>query len=79
MAEKEPDADGLLRRLDELKALIQDHRNSPDNKFILSTIHSSKGLEYETVFLLDVFDGILPSKLPSQEDMQMNTVDMKLY
>ena len=79
LAEKEPDADGLLRRLDELKKLIQDHRNSPDNKFILSTIHSSKGLEYETVFLLDVFDGILPSKLPSQEDMQMNTVDMKLY
>ncbi|MBQ9346419.1 MAG: hypothetical protein IJT94_03635 [Oscillibacter sp.] len=40
---------------------------------------ASKGLEYETVFLLDVFDGILPSKVPSREDMQMNTADAKLY
>lgn len=28
---------------------------------ILSTVHSSKGLEYDTVYLLDVLDGILPA------------------
>lgn len=47
-----------------------DSANNPDSasapeppaakKLILSTIHSSKGLEYEQVFLLDMIDGILP-------------------
>lgn len=31
---------------------------------ILSTIHSSKGLEYDTVYLLDVVDGIFPEDAP---------------
>ncbi|MDE7188408.1 MAG: ATP-dependent helicase, partial [Lachnospiraceae bacterium] len=31
---------------------------------ILSTIHSSKGLEYDTVYLLDVVDGIFPEDTP---------------
>ncbi len=31
------------------------------NGLILSTIHASKGLEYDRVFLLDVGDGIFPS------------------
>lgn len=29
---------------------------------ILSTIHSSKGLEYDTVYMVDVYDGRFPSK-----------------
>ena len=41
---RETDAAGLLRRLDELRTLIQNHRNSSENRLILSTIHSSKGL-----------------------------------
>ena len=31
--------------------------------FILSTIHASKGLEYDTVYLMDVTDGILPAQM----------------
>lgn len=31
---------------------------------ILSTIHSSKGLEYDTVYLLDVVDGVFPEEAP---------------
>lgn len=51
---------GLLRRLDELERLVQLHEN-PENAFItLSTIHSSKGLEYDTVYLIDVYDGMFP-------------------
>ena len=44
LAGRETDAAGLLRRLDELRTLIQNHRNSSENRLILSTIHSSKGL-----------------------------------
>ena len=72
----ESDAAGLLRRLDELQAVTQTHQNSPSAKFILSTIHSSKGLEYDRVFLLDVLDGVLPSKI-EDEDSEEN--DIRLY
>ena len=61
LAEGERDANGLLRRLDELQTLIQNRQNNANAQFILSTIHSAKGLEYDCVYLLDVFDGILPS------------------
>lgn len=49
-------------RLDELRERISDSERENDSNFILSTIHSSKGLEYDTVFLMDVLDGIFPGK-----------------
>lgn len=39
-----------------------------DTGCILSTIHSSKGLEYDNVILADVFDKILPSPDAIQEE-----------
>lgn len=50
----------FLHRLQELRELIANHQNDPGVPFLLSTIHSSKGLEYDRVFLLDVHDGVLP-------------------
>jgi DNA helicase-2/ATP-dependent DNA helicase PcrA len=35
-------------------------RNPPPNAVLLSTIHSAKGLEWDTVFLIGVEDGVLP-------------------
>lgn len=35
--------------------------SDPDAPILLSTIHSSKGMEFDTVFLVDLFDDILPS------------------
>ncbi|MCQ2514262.1 MAG: ATP-dependent helicase [Ruminococcus sp.] len=56
---------GLLERLDELQQIITtdnlSNNNQEDSLLVLSTIHSSKGLEYDRVFLLDTFDGVLPS------------------
>lgn len=51
----------FLKRLEELETIIKNKRPSTNGIF-LSTIHSAKGLEFDTVCLLDVFDGILPSK-----------------
>ena len=62
----EPGAEALLRRLDTLREIIRTHRNEGGAKLLLSTIHSSKGLEYSRVYLLDVLDGILPA-LTEQE------------
>ena len=51
-----------LKRLEELKEMISIKSATGTEKIIFSTIHSSKGLEYDTVYLLDVIDGIFPEK-----------------
>ena len=53
--------DRFLEKLQALQMTIAEHRNTKDSRIILSTIHSSKGLEYDTVYMADVIDGILPS------------------
>ncbi len=52
-----------LNRLEELSDIIRNNPNDPDCKTIFSTIHSSKGLEYDTVYILDAIDGIFPEKI----------------
>lgn len=59
---QEPTPRRLLQRLAELRTIVQEHVTPPGCKFLLSTIHSAKGLEYDRVILLDVLDGILPAK-----------------
>lgn len=58
------DPQSLLVRLDELNEIITAGTMDQDCPLILSTIHSSKGLEYERVILIDVIDGIFPQKVP---------------
>lgn len=53
----------LLERLEELKQLIREKESDMRCPFILSTIHASKGLEYDTVYLMDAVDGILPEQM----------------
>ncbi len=54
----------LLNRLSELKETLRSKNSDPDSNFILSTIHSSKGLEYDMVYLIDSIDGIFPQVVP---------------
>ena len=56
----------FLEKLDRLRAVIAEHQNATSNKIILSTIHSSKGLEYDCVYLADMIDGILPPKAANE-------------
>lgn len=51
---------GLIRRLDELKETMSGE--SAGSGITLSTIHSSKGLEYDKVYLMDVMDGRFPEE-----------------
>src|SRR5262249_37956931 len=52
------------KTLPELQRRITDRsrtlRNRQDNAVVLSTIHSAKGLEWDTVFLVALEDGVLP-------------------
>ncbi len=83
LAEGKPTAKDLLNRLLELKEIISNHKNSSKAKLILSTVHSSKGLEYNSVYLLDTIDGVLPSKtefeLETDEDIALYEEDRRLY
>ena len=54
----------LVERLEELRHILKEKPQDPDCPFILSTIHASKGLEYDRVYLLDILDGVLPAQMP---------------
>ena len=51
----------LLNRLEELQGIVRETPGSGE-AVTLSTIHSSKGLEYDRVLLVDLIDGQFPSK-----------------
>lgn len=63
IAYNEPSVLALISRLDELATLIKEKPYDSECKFILSTIHSSKGLEYDKVYIMDVVDGIFPENV----------------
>ncbi|MDP4089628.1 MAG: UvrD-helicase domain-containing protein [Bacillota bacterium] len=53
----------FLVRLDELEKVLEDSRYKKGKTDItLSTIHSSKGLEFYNVFLIDLIDNIMPTR-----------------
>ena len=68
LANQNPDLSLFLARMTELKEIVTNGSSDPNSKVILSTIHSSKGLEYDNVLLIDVRDGILPSSSVCTED-----------
>lgn len=75
----------LLERLKELRTIIQEKVSDKDCPLILSTMHASKGLEYDTVYLLDVMDGILPEKVlanprtASKEELETYEEERRLF
>lgn len=83
LARQEPDPVSLLDRLEALNRLIRSHRDPHQDAIILSTVHSSKGLEYGQVYLLDVLDGILPAKTPdavrTPEELHQYEEERRLY
>lgn len=65
LSKHEPNITDFLRRLQELEKMIsQGFSNSTEKRIVLSTIHSSKGKEYDSVYMVDVYDGRFPSSRP---------------
>ncbi len=78
-----PSPRDYLNKLNALKKIISCHRNNPENKVILSTIHSSKGLEYDSVYMADIMDGVLPSKtraeMEGNDEIRQYEEDRRLF
>lgn len=49
----------FLKYLDTLKEQLEKHIDSEDG-MILTTAHSAKGLEYDSVYIMDLYDGRFP-------------------
>ena len=66
LAKQEPDIQAFLQRLHLLERLLRNDFNpKPGCNITLSTIHTSKGLEYDTVYMVDVYDGRFPASRPN--------------
>lgn len=62
LAKEEPIISDFLVRLQYLADKMKENCSSSKEKnIILSTIHSSKGLEYDTVYIVDLYDGCFPA------------------
>ena len=84
LANQEDDLNAFLPHLKSLHETIADAPGNADSNLILSTIHSSKGLEYDRVYMIDMLDGILPSSpLPkkgaSDEEISLYEEERRLY
>lgn len=77
------DIPDFLQRLEELKEVLENQQPRPDCPLVLSTIHASKGLEYDRVILLDGVEGILPSVREEEgmsgEELQALEEDRRLF
>lgn len=60
IANEEESAYEFLDCLDKLKTSIYKSDNNINNNIKLTTMHSSKGLEFENVFIIDLYDSIMP-------------------
>lgn len=68
IANQNPEIPFFIQRMAELKQIVNTGASDPDSRIILSTIHSSKGLEYDNVLIIDVRDGIFPSVVVNEEE-----------
>ncbi len=51
----------FLNRIDELDEVIAQHSEHNHARLTLTTVHSAKGLEFDTVILLDCIDDVFPA------------------
>ena len=71
--------DEFIEKLDNLKELLKNASSSKSN-ISISTIHSSKGLEYDNVFIIDLIDGEFPQKsILNSFDEKLSEEERRLF
>ena len=69
----EENENGSLQEFMESVALLSDidKYNESDDKITLMTVHSAKGLEYHTVFIIGLEEGLLPHSRSNLDSAEM--------
>ena len=77
LASRESTVEQFLNRIDELDEIVVQHAQRSQARLTLTTAHSAKGLEFDTVVLLDCMDDIFPAhsavekwKLGMEDEME---------
>ena len=76
LADENPTVPDFLARLEELKTITADAKEEGNKGIILTTAHASKGLEYDTVYLMDVYDGQFPCASLWETDGRKSDMDV---
>lgn len=78
IAKEQPNLESFARRLKEIEQLMRTSKTyKGQNVVTLSTLHSSKGLEYDCVYMIDLIEGILPNHEEIKEYDLGNTDEME--
>lgn len=68
-----------IERLKGIEDMINDKNKEKDKQgVVLSTIHGSKGLEYSKVFVVDLYDGVFPTKA-SEKDAELLEEEKRVF
>ena len=76
LADENPSVPDFLARLDRLRELTADNVQDSKTGIILTTAHSSKGLEYDTVYLMDIYDGQFPGANAMERQGRKQNMDL---
>lgn len=69
---------GFIERLEQLQKIMDNAKNNrQENAVTLSTLHSSKGLEFQNVYMIDMIDGSFPSNSAIDEWKKGNILPME--
>ena len=78
IAKEQPTLESFAHRLKEVEQLMRTSKvYKGQNVVTLSTLHSSKGLEYDSVYMIDLIEGILPNHEDIKEYDLGNTDEME--
>lgn len=72
-------SDASLRDYLNAVSIIGDENDDSENKVNLMTMHASKGLEFEVVYLAGIEDNIIPSSRALEEDFQNINEERRLF
>lgn len=67
LGDQEDNLSEFQNRLIQLQQIMSEGTMHREGNLILSTIHASKGLEYDRVYLADMIDGVLPGVNQTKE------------
>ena len=77
IAESETSISSFLNRIEYLRDVMRNGMYPKSSNIILSTVHASKGKEFDTVYLIDVYDGKFPAVQDNEEILCMSNQQLE--